>query len=51
VWTRVAGGCHITRPIPRMIESAGFELLEVESTYLPGPKIASFHSSGAARAR
>jgi ubiquinone/menaquinone biosynthesis C-methylase UbiE len=49
VWTRVAGGCHITRPIPTLIESAGFELIEVESIYLPGPKIASYHSSGVAR--
>ena len=40
VWTRLAGGCHITRPIPRMIEAAGFVFVDVESTYLPGPKIA-----------
>jgi ubiquinone/menaquinone biosynthesis C-methylase UbiE len=48
VWTRLAGGCHITRPIPRMIESAGFEFVDIESTYLPGAKIASYHSWGAA---
>ena len=48
VWTRLAGGCHITRPIPKLIESAGFELVEVESGYLPGAKIASYHSSGVA---
>ncbi len=51
VWTRLAGGCHITRPIPKLIESAGFELVEVESGYLPGAKIASYHSSGVARPR
>jgi len=49
VWTRLAGGCHITRPIPQMIQSAGFEFVEVESAYIPGPKIASYHSWGAAR--
>ena len=49
IWTRLAGGCHITRPIPRMIESAGFDLVELESAYRPGPKIASFHSWGVAR--
>jgi ubiquinone/menaquinone biosynthesis C-methylase UbiE len=49
VWTRVAGGCHITRPIPELIESAGFEFVEVDSAYLPGVKIASYHSWGAAR--
>jgi ubiquinone/menaquinone biosynthesis C-methylase UbiE len=51
VWTRLAGGCHITRPIPRMIESVGFEFVDVESEYLPGPRIASYHSWGAAVAR
>ena len=50
-WTRLAGGCHITRPIPKLIESAGFELVEVDSAYLPGPKIASYHSWGVARQR
>jgi ubiquinone/menaquinone biosynthesis C-methylase UbiE len=51
VWTRFAGGCHIIRPIPRMIESAGFEFVDLESAYLPGPKISSYHSWGAARPR
>ncbi len=50
-WTRVAGGCHITRPIPQMIQSAGFEFIEVESAYLPGPKVSSYHSWGTARPR
>ena len=51
VWTRLAGGCHIIRPIPKMIESAGFDLIEVEAAYLPGTKVASYHSWGAARPR
>lgn len=49
VWTRVAGGCHITRPIPALIESAGFRLEEVESHYQPGPKISAYVSTGVAR--
>jgi hypothetical protein len=51
VWTRVAGGCHLTRPIPDLIESAGFAFDHLESAYLPGPKISSYHSWGAARHR
>ncbi len=51
VWTRFAGGCHITRPIPALIESGGFELVESDSAYLPGPKIASYHYWGVARPR
>lgn len=49
VWTRLAGGCHVTRPILHMIGSGGFELIDVDSAYLPGPKVASYHSWGAAR--
>lgn len=50
IWTRVAGGCHLDRPIPKLIASAGFAV-ESESEYVPGPKIASFHSWGAATVR
>jgi ubiquinone/menaquinone biosynthesis C-methylase UbiE len=46
IWTRVAGGCHLTRPIPQLIESAGFGIEQLDQRYLPGPKIASYHSSG-----
>ena len=49
VWTRLAGGCHIIRPIPQMIERAGFDFMRLESAYLPGPKIALYQSWGAAR--
>ena len=51
VWTRLAGGCHIIRPIPQLIESAGFEFVDLESAYLPGPKVSGYHSWGAARPR
>ncbi len=49
VWTRLAGGCHITRPILPMIEAAGFELIDTQSAYVGGPKVASFQSWGTAR--
>jgi len=48
IWTRLAGGCHITRPIPDLIESAGFRLEEIESGYQPGPKISAYVSTGVA---
>ena len=51
IWTRLAGGCHITRPIPQLIESGGFDLVEVESGYLPGAKLASYNSWGVAQPR
>lgn len=51
LWTRLAGGCHLTRPIPALIESAGFEFVEVDSAYLGGPRVSSYHSWGVATAR
>ncbi len=50
VWTRLAGGCHITRRIPALIEQGGFVVEQLDEGYLPGPKIASYHSWGSALA-
>jgi ubiquinone/menaquinone biosynthesis C-methylase UbiE len=38
-WKRVAGGCHLDRDIPRLVEDAGFNLSDLESCYLPGPAV------------
>lgn len=35
VWKRLAGGCHLTRPIASAIAEAGFSLERVEHMYLP----------------
>ena len=48
VWTRVAGGCHITRRIPDLIERGGFRIDRLEEGYLPGPKISAYQSWGRA---
>ena len=40
VQKRVAGGCHLTRPIPRLLTAAGFEITELDEFYEKGtPKI------------
>ena len=36
---RVAGGCHLSRDIPALVSSAGFEITDLEQRYLPGPKL------------
>jgi SAM-dependent methyltransferase len=36
VWKRLAGGCHLTRPVAAAISAAGFALVEHETMYLPG---------------
>jgi ubiquinone/menaquinone biosynthesis C-methylase UbiE len=38
-WKRVAGGCHLDRDIPHLVEAAGFNLSDLESFYAPGPRL------------
>jgi SAM-dependent methyltransferase len=50
LWKRLAGGCHLTRPIGSALTSAGLTLTELSSMYLPGaPRIAGWSEWGEAR--
>lgn len=50
IWKRLAGGCHLTRPIGGNIEAAGFSLMSLQTMYLPGtPRIAGWSEWGEAR--
>jgi ubiquinone/menaquinone biosynthesis C-methylase UbiE len=52
VWKKMAGGCHLTRPVARTIEHAGFWFDRFDSMYLPGtPRIAGWNEWGSARVR
>ncbi len=46
-WSRVSGGCMLDRDIPALLEQAGFKP-DVQSRYIPGPRIVSFHYWGEA---
>jgi ubiquinone/menaquinone biosynthesis C-methylase UbiE len=49
LWRRLAGGCHLNRPIDRLIEESGLRLVELETGYLvKGPRVATFHYRGRA---
>jgi ubiquinone/menaquinone biosynthesis C-methylase UbiE len=48
-WKSLSGGCHLNRPIPTMIEDAGFHLDQLKTGYMPGPKPMTFMYEGAAR--
>lgn len=49
IWKRLAGGCHITRPVSSAIAEAGFKLEGLETMYVPStPKIAAWNEWGAA---
>lgn len=45
---RLAGGCHLNRPIDRLIEGAGFRLDRIERFYIRGPKIGTYLYAGVA---
>jgi ubiquinone/menaquinone biosynthesis C-methylase UbiE len=45
---RVAGGCHLTRCPADLVESAGFELVHVDSRYARGPRPWSWFTEGVA---
>jgi ubiquinone/menaquinone biosynthesis C-methylase UbiE len=38
-WSKVAGGCHLDRDIPALVEEAGFNLSDLETCYAPGPAV------------
>jgi SAM-dependent methyltransferase len=49
VQTRIAGGCHFTRPIVELLTTAGFTISELDVFYEKGsPKFASADSLGTA---
>ncbi len=35
----VAGGCHLTRDIPSLVEETGWRIEETQQAYLPGPAV------------
>jgi ubiquinone/menaquinone biosynthesis C-methylase UbiE len=49
MWKRLAGGCHLDRPIPRLIEDAGFKIADLQTGYMQGPKAMTFMYEGRAR--
>ena len=51
VWGKLAGGCHLGRDIPGLLRSAGFELPDLHTRYLPGPRPMTFHYWGVAHAK
>ncbi len=48
VWKRVAGGCHMNRPIDALIGGAGFEFAKIEVGYASGPKVLAYLYRGVA---
>jgi len=50
-WKLLGGGCHLDRPIPRLIEAAGFDCRDLQAAYIPGWRPACFNYWGTAGAK
>ncbi|WP_374470988.1 class I SAM-dependent methyltransferase [Phenylobacterium sp.] len=49
VWKRIAGGCHLTRPVSGAIAAAGFRLDDLDRMYVPKtPRFAGWNEWGVA---
>ncbi|PCD00029.1 class I SAM-dependent methyltransferase [Halopseudomonas pelagia] len=46
IWKPIAGGCHLNRDIPQLLRDAGFNIGEVATEYLPGPRPMTYIYSG-----
>jgi SAM-dependent methyltransferase len=49
VWKRIAGGCHMNRPIDVLLEQGGFELEKLERFRHKGPRLLAHMYRGSAR--
>ena len=48
-WGVIAGGCHLNRDIPALINQSGLVIKSLEEMYIPGPKFASYNYWGIAK--
>jgi hypothetical protein len=51
LWKRISGGCHLNRPIQTLIEAAGFDIGQIETGYIKGPKPMAYFYEGRAKPR
>jgi ubiquinone/menaquinone biosynthesis C-methylase UbiE len=49
LWKRIGGGCHLNRPIDQLIRGGGFDIEQLQTGYMKGPKPMTFMFEGIAR--
>ena len=49
LWKRLAGGCHLNRPVTELVQRAGFRIEELHTGYMKGPRPLTFMYEGSAR--
>lgn len=49
LWKKLAGGCNLNRPIPELLRTSGFDIVELNQMYLPStPRLFGFNYWGIA---
>jgi SAM-dependent methyltransferase len=51
VQRRIFGGCHLNRPIDRLVTGAGFDMARLETFYMKGPRAFGYTFEGVATKR
>jgi ubiquinone/menaquinone biosynthesis C-methylase UbiE len=51
LWKRFTGGCHLNRKVDELITAAGFQIAELKTCYLSGPRPMSYIYQGFAQPR
>ncbi len=52
LWRRIAGGCHLNRPVDELIRAAGLRIEAIDTGYMvKGPRPWTFHYVGSATPR
>jgi ubiquinone/menaquinone biosynthesis C-methylase UbiE len=49
LWRRFSGGCHLNRPIRSLIDTGGFQVTQLETGYMKGPRPMTYIYEGRAR--
>jgi ubiquinone/menaquinone biosynthesis C-methylase UbiE len=49
MWRRFTGGCHLNRPIDRLLAEGGFVAPDIQKGYVSGPRIGAYFYRGVAR--
>jgi len=48
MWRTISGGCNMNRKIGELVAGAGFRIVDLETSYLPGPSILTYTYEGSA---
>lgn len=48
LWSRLGGGCHLTRDVPALLRAAGLRSDDLQTMYLPGPRPLTYNYWGSA---